>query len=98
MTARAQIDACFWTDRCYWVREPDGTEALIPMCIGAAHHPSACNCYAPQSRIERAEERAEVARMEIDRLRQKLRASSDRVTALDAENRALRQKLREATG
>lgn len=93
----AQLDACFWSDRCYWVREPDGTESLIPMCIGGAHHPGACTCSAPQSRIERAEARAEVAIREIDRLRQKLRAASDRVTQMQTENRDLRRRLREVT-
>lgn len=97
MTARAQPNACFWSDRCYWVREPDGTETLIPMCVGAAHHPSACTCDAPQSRIERAEQRAEIARGEVDRLRQKLRTASDRANGLEAANRHLARRLREAT-
>jgi hypothetical protein len=96
MTARAQIDACFWTDRCYWVREADGTETLIPMCIGAAIHPSGCTCDAPQSRIERAVECADIARREADRLRQKLRTASERASRLEAVNRELARRLREA--
>jgi hypothetical protein len=97
MTARIPDPVCSWSERCFWVREPDGTETLIPMCIGSANHPSQCTCSMPQSRIERAEEQATVARGEVDRLRQKLLAASDRASRLTSENLNLLRRLREAT-
>ncbi|MBL3598128.1 hypothetical protein JMM63_21725 [Rhodovulum sulfidophilum] len=42
--------------RCYWLREEDGIEILIPMCIGAAiGGPAECTCNVPESRIETTE-------------------------------------------
>lgn len=89
-------DACFWSDRCYWVRDPDGYEVLIPMCMGAAIHPSGCTCRAPKSAIERAEARADIARAKVIRLREKLLVAGDRLNGFFAENRALRIRLQAA--
>jgi hypothetical protein len=94
---KSRPHACFWSDRCYWIRDPDGTYTLIPMCIGAAQDPSGCTCEQPQSRIERAEERVIIARSEVERLRQKIFAASERLTRSEAANRELRRRLREAT-
>lgn len=96
MTDRAPASG-LWSDRCYWVRDSNGDEVLIPMCIGAAHHPSGCTCDAPKSKIERAEARTEAALQYAERLRQKLRAASERVADLEANNRNLRTRLREVT-
>lgn len=98
MTARRALepDSCFWSDRCYWVRTADGDEVLIPMCIGSSHHPSGCTCGAPQSRIERAEERAEIARGEVARLRQKMAGARDWSNDLQAQINYLKTRLREA--
>ncbi|MBL3554346.1 hypothetical protein [Rhodovulum sulfidophilum] len=50
--------------RCYWIRDQDGAEILIPMCWGAAiGGPAECTCNVPESRIETAERgRAEAER------------------------------------
>ncbi|NDK36948.1 hypothetical protein [Rhodovulum sulfidophilum] len=35
--------------RCYWIRDQDGAEILIPMCWGAAiGGPAECTCNVPE--------------------------------------------------
>ena len=67
MTARYPINQSD-LDRCYWVREEDGTTTLIPLCWSRVHDPDAeCTC----GRWSEATARASIRAMEahIHRLR-----------------------------
>ena len=56
--------------RCYWIKDEDGDEILIPMCCGAAVYGShACTCGFPESRIEAAERGRVEAEYQVLRLR-----------------------------
>ena len=66
MTARAPSQAEL--DRCYWVREEDGTTTLIPLCWSRVHDPDAeCTCGRWSESTARASIRAMEA--QIYRLR-----------------------------
>ncbi|BAQ69386.1 hypothetical protein NHU_02232 [Rhodovulum sulfidophilum] len=82
--------------RCYWIRDQDGAEILIPMCWGAAIvGPAECTCNVPESRIETAER----GRAEAER--QVLRLMDERDRRLEAqavtwrENKRLRERIAE---
>ncbi len=58
-------------DRCYWVRDDDGDEVLIPMCHGSAiFGPASCTCRVPESRIEVAERGRSTAEAHVMKLRE----------------------------
>lgn len=58
-------------DRCHWVRDADGTEVMIPMCIGCAVlGPAQCTCNTPESAIEEAQRRRDEAERYVTRLRE----------------------------
>lgn len=58
---------------CKWVRDPDGTETMIPGCYGTViSGPHACTCDIPGSRIERAQETIREMHAHLDRLRERL--------------------------
>lgn len=83
-------------DRCYWIKDKDGDEILIPMCQGCAiGGPLGCTCSVPESRIEAADR----GRAEAERQVVRLREARDR--RLDAQESAwwqikrLRERVRE---
>lgn len=58
-------------DRCYWIKDEDGDEILIPMCHGSAvYGPYACTCTVPESRLEAAERRRDAAEEYVLQLRE----------------------------
>lgn len=82
--------------RCHWLRDDDGAEILIPMCMGAAvAGPEGYTCDVPLSRIERAEDARRAAEAEIERLLEKAERRADHVAILVRQNGALRRRLRE---
>lgn len=84
------------TDRCYWLKNEDGEEILIPMCYGsAAGGEAGCTCRVPESRIEAAER----GRAEAEGHVLKLREARDRRLEEQRrdwnERRRLRQRITE---
>lgn len=69
---------------CHWVKDEDGEEVLIPMCMGALHDPSGCTCRPEAMEAER------VRRKHEDELR-RLRAMAQRRTQ-DASERLYRRQ------
>ncbi|MBL3576277.1 hypothetical protein JMK10_06320 [Rhodovulum sulfidophilum] len=79
--------------RCYWIRDQDGAEILIPMCWGAAiGGPAECTCNVPESRIEAAERGRAEAEAQVLRLRE-VRLEAQAVTW--RENKRLRERIAE---
>lgn len=65
-------------DRCYWTRDEDGLEVLIPRCWGSVLDPAGCTCAVEGSALEKAERRRDIAEGEVLRLREKLIRATDR--------------------
>jgi len=65
-------------DRCYWTRDEDGLEVLIPRCWGSVLDPAGCSCEVEGSVLEKAERRRDIAEGEVLRLREKLIRATDR--------------------
>ena len=80
--------------RCYWSRQDDGEEIMVPMCIGCAvYGPYQCTCNVPESRLEQAERGRSIAESEVNRLREKLYRSADRREVERLENQRLRRRI-----
>jgi hypothetical protein len=75
-------------DRCYWIKDENGTEVLVPMCYGSAHLGSeGCTCTKPQSEIEKVRE-------ELDRATQKIERLQNYVADLKADNADFRAMIK----
>lgn len=81
--------------RCYWYRDGDG-EVLIPMCYGSAvNGPNECTCDVPESRIEAAERRRDIAEQEVLRLREARDRRLDEQQSTWWKIKRLRARVRE---
>ena len=79
-------------DQCYWTRDEDGYEMLIPRCYGGALHPSGCTCDVGGSVLELAERRRDIAEGEVLRLREKaLRARENYEQSLRCQGRLIKE-------
>jgi len=91
-----------WVDqgRCYWHRDANGEEVLIPGCYGVLNGPDQCTCDHPMSRIEHAEdiirqqhEHIERLRERLEEMRGELREACADCREFSHENNVLRRRL-----
>ncbi|RBO54084.1 hypothetical protein DSD19_06380 [Rhodovulum sp. BSW8] len=81
---------------CYWLRDDDGAEILIPMCCGAAiGGPAECTCNVPESRIEAAERGRAEAEAQVLRLREVRDHRLEEQARMWRENKRLRERISE---
>ncbi|MBL3564042.1 hypothetical protein JMM61_14445 [Rhodovulum sulfidophilum] len=82
--------------RCYWIRDQDGAEILIPMCWGAAiGGPAECTCNVPESRIETAERGRAEAERQVLRLMDERDRRLEEQAVTWRQGKRLRQKIEE---
>lgn len=82
--------------RCYWTKDEDGDEILIPMCCGSAvYGPHACTCNVPESRIEAAERGRAEAERQVLRLREARHRSLEEQKTRWRYQRRLHQRITE---
>lgn len=82
-------------DPCRWTRDQDGTEWLIPGCIGTAvTGPQSCTCDTPLSRIERAEALVRKMHDHHERLRERLLERNLEIGVTHEELRVLTARVR----
>lgn len=83
-------------ERCHWIRDADGTEVLIPMCIGCAVlGPKECTCDTPESAIEEAQRRRDEAERHVTRLREARDRGLEEQQSAWNRSRNLHKRVRE---
>lgn len=82
-------------DRCYWVRDEGALEVLILHCWqSVTSGPEFCTCLIAGSRLGLAERALQIAKDEVERLRNKLQLAADRYEGQWLRNQQLHQKIR----